>query len=272
MPAQPLWSSGRCLGQGLKTVLKFSRTPMGPRLSRASSRSKTPRVRWGRRWSARYCTWGRWPASHRLWIKVREGCGCLCVHAAAKCPVERLGLSAKEPMGRQWSKWGKKGRVEETSKASFTVVTVVCCSRPRCFCRDPSTPLTFPQCLLCAGLWDRSATVSKAQSLCSESSGSTGATQGAVIELRAKCFRKKAYWGLRVGRIEGREERIGSDWRDQEDFLGKVTSVRKALTHLHCGRGATEPWRKGPIWGGFPHPFATNCLLSKTPLRSCVSL
>lgn len=43
-----------------------------------------------------------------------------------------------------------------------------------------------------------------------------------------------------MGRIEGREERIGSDWRDQEDFLGEVTSARKALTHLHCGRGATE--------------------------------
>lgn len=84
---------------------------------------------------------------------------------SGECPAEHLGLSAKELMGRQGSKWGKKGRVEETSKASFTVVTMERCLRPRCFCGDPSILLTFPECLLCARLWDQSATVSKARSL-----------------------------------------------------------------------------------------------------------
>jgi len=39
------------------------------------------------------------------------------------------------------------------------------------------------------------------------------------------------------GRIESGEERISSVWREQEDFLEEVTSMRKALHRLRCRTG-----------------------------------
>lgn len=141
MLAQPLWSPGRSLGQGLRTVLRSSHTPMEQHLSPASSRSKTPRHRWGRMWSARCYTWGLWPTTGKPWTKVREVfCGHICGHTPARwwmlCraswPLSKEADKAENGVSREIK------TVEEASKAYFIALAiVVCCSHTECFYWEP---------------------------------------------------------------------------------------------------------------------------------------